>query len=188
MPRRRALNVLAGALTGGSVVALSPTNAPAQRSPAEAELAAVRARLEAVETSRPLKVDLPVNVKDYGAVGNGIADDTAAIQAAVDALGPNVGTFSSPSGGELYFPPGTYKVSGTISSTMIGWLVIEGSGIGSTSVQQTVDADLFSFQMSAGFLTVRNILLQARTGRARSTGAAIKVGGTGHLPSVVSTT
>ena len=40
-----------------------------------------------------------VNVKDFGAVGNGIANDTAAILAAAAAL---------PNGGTIYFPPGTY--------------------------------------------------------------------------------
>jgi hypothetical protein len=42
------------------------------------------------------------NVKDYGAVGNGIADDTAAIQSAIDAKG------------SVFVPAGTYKVSSTI--------------------------------------------------------------------------
>jgi Pectate lyase superfamily protein len=47
------------------------------------------------------------NVKDYGAVGNGIADDTAAIQAALNAL-KNVQTNSRTT---LYFPAGTYRIT-----------------------------------------------------------------------------
>lgn len=49
------------------------------------------------------------NVKDdvYGAVGNGIADDTAAIQAAIDAA-------EAIGGGIVYVPAGTYKISATI--------------------------------------------------------------------------
>jgi Pectate lyase superfamily protein len=43
------------------------------------------------------------NVKAYGAVGDGVADDTAEIQAAVDSL--------ASTGGTLFFPPGTYLVS-----------------------------------------------------------------------------
>ncbi len=42
-----------------------------------------------------------VNVKSYGAVGNNVADDSGAIQAAIDALGN--------SGGEIIFPPGQYR-------------------------------------------------------------------------------
>lgn len=49
-----------------------------------------------------------VNVLDYGAVGDGVADDTAAIQAAVDAI--------TPTGGAIYFPvPGIYKITAQIN-------------------------------------------------------------------------
>ncbi len=45
------------------------------------------------------------SVLDYGAVGDGTADDTAAIQAAITA-----GT-----GATVHFPPGRYKVTGTLT-------------------------------------------------------------------------
>jgi hypothetical protein len=48
------------------------------------------------------------NVKSYGATGNGTADDTAAIQAAINAI-PNSGALR---GGVLYFPIGKYKIAG----------------------------------------------------------------------------
>ncbi|MBV9080112.1 MAG: hypothetical protein JO102_03215 [Elusimicrobia bacterium] len=48
------------------------------------------------------------NVKSYGAVGNGTADDTAAINAALADIYNN-------NGGILYFPKGTYGVSSTIT-------------------------------------------------------------------------
>src|SRR3569623_1599410 len=47
-----------------------------------------------------------VNVKDFCAVGDGITDDTAAI---VNAINSFTG------GGVVYFPPGKYKVSSTIT-------------------------------------------------------------------------
>jgi Pectate lyase superfamily protein len=45
----------------------------------------------------------PINVKDYGAKGDGVTDDTAAINAA----------FTAAVGGKCYLPAGTYMVSGT---------------------------------------------------------------------------
>ncbi|KAG8736584.1 hypothetical protein FRC10_009144 [Ceratobasidium sp. 414] len=56
------------------------------------------------------------NVKDYGAKGDGITDDTAAIQAAI-ADGNRCGQgckSSTVSPGLVYFPPGTYLVSSPI--------------------------------------------------------------------------
>jgi len=47
-----------------------------------------------------------VSVKDFGAVGNGVADDTAAINAAIAA-----------SGGAIYFPAGTYLTTGNHTLT-----------------------------------------------------------------------
>ena len=47
-----------------------------------------------------------VNVKDFGATGDGSTDDTAAVQAAIDAVS---------SGGEVFFPAGTYLVSNTLT-------------------------------------------------------------------------
>jgi hypothetical protein len=47
------------------------------------------------------------NVKDFGAVGNGIADDSGPINAAIQAC-------SHAGGGTVYFPIGTYTVTSTI--------------------------------------------------------------------------
>ena len=57
-----------------------------------------------------------INVKDYGAVGNGTTDDTAAIQAAVDA------------GTVIYFPTGIYVVDPTTGVEVKGGLTITGDG------------------------------------------------------------
>lgn len=55
---------------------------------------------------------VPLNVLDYGAVGNGATDDTVAIQAAIDAAG-SLSLF----GGSVFFPPGIYLISDTLSIT-----------------------------------------------------------------------
>jgi hypothetical protein len=52
------------------------------------------------------------NVKDFGARGNGSTDDTAAIQAAVNRTGF---PYSSDNRGTVYFPTGTYRLTGPIT-------------------------------------------------------------------------
>ena len=58
----------------------------------------------------------PVNVLDFGATGDGVTDDTAAIQAAIDSL--------ATTGGEVFFPSGRYSITGinvlTNSITLTG--------------------------------------------------------------------
>ncbi len=61
--------------------------------------------VSAVARSVDAKLKDIVSVKDFGAVGNGVADDTTAIQAAVNAS----------SGKVLFFPAGTYVVSSIIT-------------------------------------------------------------------------
>lgn len=64
-----------------------------------------------------------INVTDFGAKGDWDAkrgtDNTLALQKAADALGP---------GSVLYFPRGTYKLSGTIAITDKSTVAIEGHG------------------------------------------------------------
>lgn len=49
------------------------------------------------------------NVKAFGAKGDGVTDDTAAIQAAIDAAGTNG------YGGRVFFPAGRYMISATLT-------------------------------------------------------------------------
>jgi len=71
-----------------------------------------------------------VNVRDYGAVGNGSTDDGPSIQSAIDAAGS--------SGSEVYLPPGTFVVGDCLfvhSNTHL-----RGSGIDSTVIKKKADS------------------------------------------------
>jgi hypothetical protein len=68
----------------------------------------------AVTTSVQTKLRETVSVKDFGAVGDGTTDDTAAIQAAIDSLGAGTGSPISPKG-FVVIPNGTYLITNTIT-------------------------------------------------------------------------
>lgn len=100
----------------------------------------------AVDRTTSEKLREVVSVKDFGAVGDGVNDDTAAIQAAVNATGT--------SGGTIYFPKGVYKVSSAIqingrSNVRFVGVGISGSWENSsygTTIQATSSAiDVFEF-------------------------------------------
>jgi hypothetical protein len=55
-----------------------------------------------------------VSVKDFGAVGDGVTDDTAAIQAAIDAV-KKTGNLSRAGAPDLFFPSGTYICASTLN-------------------------------------------------------------------------
>lgn len=79
------------------------------------------------------KGELVVNVRDYGAVGDGVADDTAAIQAAVDSLGSGAAF----GGGTVLFDNGSYNVSSTIQINKHG-VHLRGTG-GFTAILRAVE-------------------------------------------------
>ena len=86
-------------------------------------------RSQTVET----KLRQTVSVKDFGAVGDGVTDDTAAIQAAVD--------YASANFGDVYFPPGNYILSNTIISQPVvenkPCAKLIGSGVDNTTLTAT---------------------------------------------------
>jgi hypothetical protein len=59
------------------------------------------------------------NVKDAGAVGDGVTDDTTQVQAALTA--------AASSGGTVYFPPGRYRIEGALSAGTVTLLGTNGS-------------------------------------------------------------
>jgi hypothetical protein len=82
----------------------------------------------------------PVNVKDFGAIGDGVADDFLAINRAVKYV-------ADQGGGTVYYPPGTYRITrsirlddfdvdtNTYSGTVRQNIVHQGAGRDSTIIK-----------------------------------------------------
>jgi parallel beta-helix repeat protein len=111
----------------------------------------------AVERTAQAKMRDVVSVKDFGAVGNGVADDTAAIQAAL-ATGKSV-----------YFPDGTY-ISGPLEITTQGQQVF-GDGARSIIVQKTAGQNLFF--PKAAFISIRDLRLNGIESSGANTSFAV---------------
>lgn len=78
-----------------------------------------------------------VNVKDpaYGAVGDGLVDDTASIQAALTAAGAQKSI--------VFFPAGTYKTSATLSVPVGVSVWGAGSGASTITSNSAANANVF---------------------------------------------
>lgn len=96
-----------------------------------AYLTFLQAGAGAVTRSVQSKLRDVVSVKDFGAVGDGVADDTAAIQAGISAC-------QTASLTTLYFPTGVYKITTTITLPGPGnvGIAFVGDGFGQGSQQQ----------------------------------------------------
>jgi hypothetical protein len=106
----------------GNVDNTSDTNKPIS--------SATQTALDAKQSTLGYTPQRVVNVKDFGAVGDGVADDTQAIQAAALTIGDGTG-------GVLYFPKGTYLFTGSTSSGTgsIPWSPSYAGTTGSTTSQ-----------------------------------------------------
>lgn len=115
----------------------------------------------AVATTVERKLREWVSVKDFGAAGDGVADDTLAIQAAFTAAGIN---------GVVFFPQGFYKISAPI----IAICSFYGTGSG-TEIQPTGNFEAFVINIaqadnrSLGF--VRDFIVSFENAVGASTGA-----------------
>ncbi len=82
-------------------------------------------------------VDNIVDVRDHGAIGNGTNDDTIAITNAITALGST--------GGTVFFPKGTFKVTSQINISNSSNIVFEGLGDGTTIKSTGATGYVFQF-------------------------------------------
>ena len=92
-----------------------------------------------------------ISVKYFGAIGDGVTDDTAAVQDAIDYA-------ESLGGGTLYFPPGTYGIGTTV--TIPSNVRLLGAGM-NLSIIQALSA-----------LPIKDPMLKNVTG---DTGAGVRV-------------
>lgn len=96
----------------------------------------------------------PVNVLDFGAVGDGVIDDTAAFNAAMA------------SGENIYIPSGTYKISTLAVPNKK--MLIHGDGIDATILQTTgtygVNFDHFNSTYLNRFSVIENLTVNAAVG------------------------
>jgi hypothetical protein len=91
------------------------------------------------------------NVKAYGAVGDDTTNDSAAIAAAIAAV-PSTG-------GIVYFPPGTYKIS-TSALALRSNLTYEGAGTGASIIHQTTTTVSAMSGVDVNNVTIRGLQLQ----------------------------
>jgi hypothetical protein len=89
----------------------------------------------AVQRTVESKLKDVVSVKDFGAVGDGVTDDTAAIQAAVSYA-------NSLGGAGVRIPAGTYKTSSAIE--LLPYVQVIGSGSYATIIQGSGTHAVFS--------------------------------------------
>ncbi len=80
------------------------------------------------------KFDDLASVKDFGAIGNGTTDDTAAINRAIKNLVTSDATADARR--TLYFPAGTYKITGD-EIKIYPYITIKGDGAEQTILKQT---------------------------------------------------
>lgn len=121
----------------------------------------------AVATSQHEVNSRLVSVADFGAVGDGSTDDTAAIQAAIDAL---------TAGGMLLFPAGDFKITAALTIAVDG-VGVKGAGAG-VSIIRAFGGGYNALSLvppsgTLGFISVRALTITGLDGARTGTGHGI---------------
>lgn len=107
--------------------------------------------LDRVFRSLVNKLDDFVNVRDFGAIGRGTADDTEAVVRALKNLYNNTSYASAPEQHRtIYFPAGRYKISGQVLK-VLPWTRIKGDGKACTEIVQIDSAQLAVLRLVDNF-------------------------------------
>lgn len=118
--------------------------------------------------------DISYNVKKYGAVGDGLTDDTTAIQEAINEA-HNVGR------GVVYLPPGVYIVTGIQYRSNI---IIKGAGIGATVVKlkdSTPNSSVFNCTPEVTNICIRDLTIDGNRDNQTVYGHGIRSGTEGGI-------
>jgi len=109
----------------------------------------------AVLTTVQAKLRESLSVKDFGAVGNGVTDDTAAIQSALNA---NLGNIS------VYFPKGLYIITDTILIPQNRATKMHGDGFNPQETTNPVEGTVIKWAGAAnGLMFSSNVAGGANT-------------------------
>jgi len=123
------------------------------------------------------------NVKAYGAVGDGLTDDTAAIYSAISVLQQN----DDYRGGVLYFPAGRYKCSSPLSFAAysagdVHNIIVRGDGVQCTTIDFTAaspGSPGITFNAGAQF-AIEDLLINGAPGSGVVIGNGNSVGSGGY--------
>ncbi|KAJ5909416.1 Pectin lyase fold/virulence factor [Penicillium tannophilum] len=132
------------------------------------------------------------NVKDYGAKGDGVTDDTAAINLAISSggrYGPSSGRTSTTTPAIVYFPSGTYLISTSIIDYDFTQLIGNPNSIpvikataGFTGLGM-IDGDQYQSSGNAGWTSTNVFFRQIRNLKLDLTSIAAATAATGiHWP------
>lgn len=111
------------------------------------------------------KMSLGVSIKQFGAKGDGVTDDTSAIQAAVNSVQASVG-------GELVIPVGTYLVT---SISVPSGNAVQFIGEGNKSLIKTTSATADVLTIAAWYSKVEGIRFESTV--TRTAGAFVLLSG-----------
>lgn len=96
------------------------------------------------------------NVQQYGAIGNGVVDDTAAIQDAINAA-------NAAGGGTVYFPPGTYKATNITLAGMAN-ITLMGAGAASILDNSGNNTRVFEIKTSSNHIAIESLTFRGDFG------------------------
>lgn len=168
VPLNSALSQLDNAITANNGNALQRANNLSDLT------SAAQARLNLGISSSSAAGVNQYNVKDYGAIGNGTADDTVPIQNAIAAA-------TAAGGAVVFLPHGTYLVnSGTGFSTSSSGVTIQGEGSNATQIaigSGFTGTSLFTWTGNYGGVRELSIIGNSTTTTSNPAAHAVTVSG-----------